>query len=254
MSRYRDVLLFFLLAGLWGGSFVAIEVGLAYYPPVLYAAYRFDIAALVLVTYVLLTESAPLPRTHGDAAAIGLSGGLNVAINNSLLFAGQQYIGVQASVTLGELRSMRVFVLGEARNAGSYTVSSLSTITNALYVSGGIKRTGSLRKIQHKRDGNLVGELDLYDLLLAGDTSDDSRLQPGDVIFIPPVGDRVGIDGEVYRPALYELKNDTNLQELVNLAGGLTPQAYPQLVRIERNNDDFLRIIAGGDQQENGAA
>lgn len=156
----------------------------------------------------------------------------------------EQYIGVQASVSLGELRSMRVFVLGEARNAGSYTVSSLSTITNALYVSGGIKRTGSLRKVQHKRDGKLVGELDLYDLLLAGDTSDDNRLQPGDVIFIPPVGDRVGIDGEVYRPALYELKNDTNLQELVNLAGGLTPQAYPQLVRIERNNDDFLRIIA----------
>lgn len=156
----------------------------------------------------------------------------------------EQYIGVQASVSLGELRSMRVFVLGEARNAGSYTVSSLSTITNALYVSGGIKRTGSLRKIQHKRDGELIGELDLYDLLLAGDTSGDNRLQPGDVIFIPPVGDRVGIEGEVYRPALYELKNDTNLQELVNLAGGLTPQAYPQLVRIERNNDDFLRIIA----------
>ncbi|PHQ73748.1 MAG: sugar transporter [Marinobacter sp.] len=159
----------------------------------------------------------------------------------------EQYIGVQASVSLGELRSMRVFVLGEARNAGSYTVSSLSTMTNALYVSGGIKRTGSLRKIQHKRDGKLVGELDLYDLLLAGDTSDDSRLQPGDVIFIPPVGDRVGIDGEVYRPALYELKNSTNLQELVNLAGGLTPQAYPQLVRIERNNVDFLRIIAEAD-------
>ena len=139
---------------------------------------------------------------------------------------------------------MRVFVLGEARNAGSYTVSSLSTITNALYVSGGIKRTGSLRKIQHKRDGKLVGELDLYDLLLAGDTSNDNRLQPGDVIFIPPVGDRVGIEGEVYRPALYELRNSTDLQELVNLAGGLTPQAYPQLVRIERNNEDFLRIIA----------
>ncbi|WP_428397783.1 SLBB domain-containing protein [Marinobacter salarius] len=156
----------------------------------------------------------------------------------------EQYIGVQASVTLGELRSMRVFVLGEARNAGSYTVSSLSTITNALYVSGGIKRTGSLRKIQHKRDGKLVGELDLYDLLLAGDTSNDNRLQPGDVIFIPPVGDRVGIEGEVYRPAFYELKNNTSLQELVNLAGGLTPQAYPQLVRIERNNEDFLRIIA----------
>ena len=178
----------------------------------------------------------------GPQAIAGLS--FDQARQQIKKLVSEQYIGVQASVTLGELRSMRVFVLGEARNAGSYTVSSLSTLTNALYVSGGIKRTGSLRKIQHKRNGQLVGELDLYDLLLAGDTSNDNRLQPGDVIFIPPVGDRVGIDGEVYRPALYELKNGTNLQELVNLAGGLTPQAYPQLVRIERNNDDFLRIIA----------
>ncbi|TKX81438.1 DMT family transporter [Halorubrum sp. SD626R] len=91
MSRYRDVVLFFALASLWGGSFVAIEVGLDYYPPVLYAAFRFDVAALVLVSYVLLTESEPLPRTRGDLAAIGFSGGLSVAANNSLLFVGQQY-------------------------------------------------------------------------------------------------------------------------------------------------------------------
>ena len=91
MSRYRDVALFFLLALLWGGSFVAIEVGLDYYPPVLYAAYRFDVAALALVSYVLLTESGPFPRSRGDLAAIGLSGGLSVAANNSLLFVGQQY-------------------------------------------------------------------------------------------------------------------------------------------------------------------
>ena len=159
----------------------------------------------------------------------------------------EQYIGVQASVTLGELRSMRVFILGEARNAGSYTVSSLSTITHALYVSGGIKRTGSLRNVQHKRNGKVLGTLDLYDLLLKGDSSDDSRLQPGDVIFIPPVGKRAGIDGEVYRPALYELKSETSLSELVRLAGGLTPQAYPQRVKIERTNEDFLRIIAEAD-------
>ena len=91
MSRYRDVALFFTLALLWGGSFVAIEVGLDYYPPLLFAAYRFDAAALALVSYVLLTESGALPSTRGDAAAIGLSGGLSVAANNSLLFVGQQY-------------------------------------------------------------------------------------------------------------------------------------------------------------------
>ena len=145
----------------------------------------------------------------------------------------EQYIGVQASVSLGELRSMRVFVLGEGRNPGSYSVSSLSTITNALYVSGGIKQTGSLRNLQHKRDGKLVGTLDLYELLLQGNSSNDNRLQPGDVIFIPPVGKRAGIDGEVHRPALYELKNENTLADLVGMAGGLTSQAYPQRINIE---------------------
>ncbi|EHJ06111.1 SLBB domain-containing protein [Marinobacter manganoxydans] len=159
----------------------------------------------------------------------------------------EQYIGVQASVSLGELRSMRVFVLGEARNPGSYSVSSLSTITNALYVSGGIKQTGSLRNLQHKRDGKLVGTLDLYELLLQGDSSNDNRLQPGDVIFIPSVGKRAGIEGEVHRPALYELKNENTLADLVGMAGGLTSQAYPQRINIERTNEDFLRIIAEAD-------
>lgn len=159
----------------------------------------------------------------------------------------EQYIGVKAAVSLGELRSMRVFVLGETRTPGSYSVSSLSTITNALYVSGGIRHTGSLRNIQLKRDGKVVNTLDLYDLLLKGDTSGDARLQPGDAIFIPAVGPRVGIDGEVYRPALYEIKSATSLQELVNLAGGMTAQAYPQITRIERTNQEFLRVIAEAD-------
>ena len=159
----------------------------------------------------------------------------------------EQYIGVQASVSLGELRSMRVFVLGEARNPGSYTVSSLSTITNALYVSGGIKQTGSLRNVQHKRDGKLLGTLDLYELLLNGDSRNDNRLQAGDVIFIPSVGKRVGIEGEVYRPALYELDGENSLAQLISMAGGLTPQAYPQRINIERTNEDFLRIIAEAD-------
>ncbi|WP_254774372.1 SLBB domain-containing protein [Marinobacter sp. AC-23] len=159
----------------------------------------------------------------------------------------EQYIGVKAAVSLGELRSMRVFVLGEARTPGSFSVSSLSTITNLLYVSGGIRYTGSLRNIQLKRNGKVVSTLDLYDLLLKGDTSGDARLQPGDAVFIPAVGPRVGIDGEVYRPALYEINGATTLEKLVNLAGGLTSQAYPQITRIERTNQDFLRIIAEAD-------
>jgi len=91
VSRNRDVLLFVTLALLWGGSFVAIEVGLDYYPPLLYAAYRFDVAALALLSYVSLSESLRLPRTRGDLAAIGFGGGLSIAANNSLLFVGQQY-------------------------------------------------------------------------------------------------------------------------------------------------------------------
>ncbi len=100
----------------------------------------------------------------------------------------QQMIGVRASITLGELRSIRVFVLGDVVRPGSYTVSGLATITNALFASGGVKPIGSLRNIALRRDGDTVATLDLYDLLLRGDTRGDVRLQPGDAIFVPPVG------------------------------------------------------------------
>ena len=108
----------------------------------------------------------------------------------------EQMIGTQAVVTMGDLRSIRIFVLGEAERPGSYTVSGLSTITNALFASGGVTTIGSLRNIQLKRNGALVTRLDLYDLLLNGDTSNDVRLLPGDVIFIPPVGTTVGVTGQ----------------------------------------------------------
>ncbi|NHA15460.1 SLBB domain-containing protein [Thioalkalivibrio sp. XN279] len=155
----------------------------------------------------------------------------------------QQMIGVSASVSMGELRSIRVFVLGEATRPGSYMVSSLSTITNALFSSGGVKPIGSLRNIRHKRNGQVVGTLDLYDLLLRGDTRADARLQPGDVIFIPPVGTRVGIQGEVNRPAIYELQSATTAEELVRLAGGLTATAHPQGATLSRVNDSQDRVI-----------
>ncbi|MBD2859278.1 SLBB domain-containing protein [Spongiibacter sp. KMU-158] len=156
----------------------------------------------------------------------------------------QHFIGVKASVSLGELRSVQIFVLGEARAPGAYTVSSLSTITNALFASGGVKRTGSLRNVQLKRKGQLLGVLDLYDLLLKGDTSADQRLQPGDVIFIPPVGQLAGIKGEVRRPALYELKGTQTIAELVRLSGGFTADAYPKRAQLQRVDENFnLRIL-----------
>jgi polysaccharide export outer membrane protein len=146
----------------------------------------------------------------------------------------KQLIGSHVSVTMGDLRSIRVFVLGEAEKPGSYTVSGLSSMTNALFVSGGVKKIGSLRNIQLKRNGKLITVLDLYDLLLHGDTSGDRQLLPGDVIFIPPIGPTVSVDGAVRRPAIYEVKREKTVADAVELAGGLSPEADEKLAQMER--------------------
>jgi polysaccharide biosynthesis/export protein len=147
---------------------------------------------------------------------------------------GEQTIGMRANVSMGPLRSIQIFVLGEAVRPGSFTVSGLSTITNALFASGGVKPIGTLRNIELKRNGRIVGRLDLYDLLLNGDTKDDLRLLPGDAIFIPPVGTTVGATGEVRRPAIYELRDGETAADLIRLAGGLTAEADARTARIER--------------------
>lgn len=159
----------------------------------------------------------------------------------------EQMIGTQASVGIGELRSIRVFVLGDAQTPGSYTVSGLSTITNALFVSGGVKKIGSLRNIQLKRGGRTVTTLDLYDLLLHGNTSADARLLPGDVIFVPPVGTTAGLGGEVRRPAIYELRSETTAAELLALGGGLTPEADPSIATVERVDERRVRVTVDVD-------
>jgi polysaccharide biosynthesis/export protein len=153
----------------------------------------------------------------------------------------QQLIGTQVSVTMGDLRSIRVFVLGEAEKPGSYTVSGLSTMTNALFVSGGVKTVGSLRNIELRRNGHLVSVLDLYDLLLRGDTSGDRQLMPGDVIFIPPIGTTATAYGAVRRPAIYELKKEKTAEQLVEIAGGLSPDADAGLAQLERIEPSRLR-------------
>src|ERR1700729_3217463 len=110
------------------------------------------------------------------------------------------------NVNMGQLRSIQVFVVGQARKPGSYTIGSLSTLLNALFASGGPLPQGSLRDIQVKRGSETVTHFDLYDLLLHGDKSKDVRLEPGDVIFIPAVGPQVALLGSVNTPAIYELK------------------------------------------------
>ena len=155
-----------------------------------------------------------------------------------------QMIGTKASISMGSLRSMQIFVLGEAYKPGAYTISSLSTITHALINSGGVSDIASLRNIQLKRSGKVISTLDLYDLLILGDTSKDVRLQASDVIYIPTVADRVSIGGQVLRPAIYELKGETTATDLIKLAGGLASKAFAQSARVERINDDgFMTVV-----------
>ena len=155
----------------------------------------------------------------------------------------RQLIGVRASVSMGDTRTIRVFVLGEARRPGTYTISSLATMTSALYAAGGIKPIGSMRRVQLKRQGTVVRALDLYDLLIRGDTTDDNKLEQGDVIFVPPVGSTVSASGELHRPAIYEIKNESTVADLVTLAGGLTPQADPVKVMLSRVDENQRRVV-----------
>ncbi|MEC9375142.1 MAG: SLBB domain-containing protein [Pseudomonadota bacterium] len=153
----------------------------------------------------------------------------------------QDLIGTSAAISMGALRSIRVLLVGDARAPGSYTVSGLSTVSNALFVSGGISDVGSLRNIEVRRDGRLISSLDLYDLLIRGNSQDDIRLQAGDVIFIPPVGQTVAVGGFVKRPAIYELLDEKTTKEAIELAGGLRPDAFPKRVRLERISDNWQR-------------
>lgn len=155
----------------------------------------------------------------------------------------EMLIGTQVSVTMGQLRTIRVFVLGDVNRPGSYVVSGLATISSTLYRSGGVSQIGSLRNIQLKRNGKVVGTLDAYDLLIRGDTSGDDRLQPGDVVFVPPIGKTVSVGGAVNRPAIYEVRRLTTAADLVGLAGGLTPEAYAGGARLERIDESGERTI-----------
>lgn len=160
-------------------------------------------------------------------------------------------IGVHANLTMGDTRTVRVFVLGDAKYPGSYTISGLGTITSALFSAGGVQPIGSLRKIELRRHGELVRKLDLYDMLIRGDTTDDARLLPDDVIFIPPIGPTVTVDGEVHRPAIYEIRNETSISEVVQLAGGLTPEADTAKVALTRIDGALHRVVLQVDLSAN---
>jgi protein involved in polysaccharide export with SLBB domain len=155
----------------------------------------------------------------------------------------RQMIGVRASVAMGDTRSIRVFVLGESKRPGSYTVSGLATITSALFAAGGVKPIGSLRKIQLKRQGTVVREFDLYDMLIRGDSTDDARLLPGDIVFVPPVGPTITVSGEVRRPAIYEAKQESTVADMVGLAGGLTAEADTAKASLTHIDEKGQRVV-----------
>lgn len=149
----------------------------------------------------------------------------------------ERLIGYQAAVSMGRLRSIQIFIVGEAYQPGAYTVSSLSTISQALYVAGGVSDIASLRSIRLMRGGNIESEFDLYDLLMRGDASADRILQSGDVVFIPPRGDMITVRGGVNRPAMYELKGGETFADAIQLSGGLKPEAYLGAVPVRRVRD-----------------
>ena len=156
---------------------------------------------------------------------------------------GRIYQNFDLNVTMGDLRSIDIFVVGQARQPGRYTVSSLSTLTNAIFASGGPSPTGSMRRIQLKRGSKVVTEFDLYDLLIKGDKSHDVPLQPEDVVYFLPVGPQVAVGGQVNTPAIYELKGETTLSDVFALAGGLTNTAYGGKVFVEEIQNRSSRRV-----------
>jgi len=165
------------------------------------------------------------------------------ALQKNILDRVQTMEGVQATVSMGELRSVGVFIVGEVKSPGYYTVSGLSNLTNALFAAGGPTKRGSLRNVQLKRGGSVIATVDFYDFLMSGKDNTNLRLKSGDVILVPIVKKMVAIAGNVRRSALYEIKPNTMLKEALNLAGGLTPAAWTNRIQIERFKDNKFQMV-----------
>lgn len=149
----------------------------------------------------------------------------------------------ELNVAMGQLRSIQIFILGNARQPGGYTVSSLSTLVDALFASGGPSATGTMRHIQLRRGGQTITEFDIYDLMQRGDKSHDVRLLPGDVIYFPPIEAQIAISGDVNVPGIYELKGETTVGAALKGAGGMTSLADAERVVVERIENHSSRQV-----------
>jgi protein involved in polysaccharide export with SLBB domain len=159
---------------------------------------------------------------------------------------GRVFRNFDLNVNMGQLRSIQVFVVGQARRPGSYTISSLSTLVTAIFTTGGPAPQGSMRHIELKRAGKVLVDFDVYDLLEHGDKTNDVQLLPGDVIYIPPVGPQVAVAGSVNAPAIYELKSATSstVGDVLELAAGLTNVASGEKIRLERVDEHRVRSMS----------
>jgi protein involved in polysaccharide export with SLBB domain len=157
---------------------------------------------------------------------------------------------VSSDVTLGQMKGIRVSVIGEVRLPGWYNVSSLHTALQVLTMAGGVKDIGSLRRIEVRRGGKLAETIDLYDFLLKGETGSDARLLSGDTVFVPVVGKLAALTGEVRRPAIYELGREKTVLDLIRMAGGFTPSAFKRRVQVERLESNDARIVLDVDADE----
>lgn len=154
-----------------------------------------------------------------------------------------QFVGANAITTMGNIRTIQVMVIGDVVRPGTYTISSLATLTQSLFISGGIKRSGSLRNIQVTRNNKTHQKFDLYDLLINGSTQGNVNLMHGDVIFIPPIGPTIGIGGEINRPGIYEINTENSVLDIINLAGGLLPSSDLNQSHIERIHNNNYRTL-----------
>ncbi len=151
-------------------------------------------------------------------------------------YAGMNDAETDIHVTLGQVRTIQVDILGEVATPGTFRMSPFSSVFHALYRAGGINDIGSLRNIQVLRNGKKVAGVDIYDYLFKGKTSGNIRLQEGDVIIVPPYEQLVNIDGNVKRPMYYEIKPDETVKSLLDYAGGFTGDAYGGMVRLSRQS------------------
>ncbi|MDP8230748.1 MAG: SLBB domain-containing protein [Candidatus Gorgyraea atricola] len=155
----------------------------------------------------------------------------------------QHYTNFYMDLSMGKLRDIQVYVMGEVKKPGSYTISSQSSIFQALYAAGGPTKLGSLRKAKLIKADGQTEKIDLYPFLLEGKMVRPTRVQSGDTIFIPTVGDVVAIAGNIKRPAIYETRGETPLQELLNFAGGVTPTGDLQRIQVERIENNERRVM-----------